>query len=95
MKYKVNELSLFARSLLAATGLDAEKSQAVADILVEGDPSLFNQYGVMLVNPMKYPQVKKAEGQAFIDWLISKPGQDAIAAYKIGGQQLFFPNAGK
>jgi tungstate transport system substrate-binding protein len=44
---------------------------------------------------MKYPQVKKAEGQAFIDWLISKPGQDAIAAYKIGGQQLFFPNAGK
>jgi tungstate transport system substrate-binding protein len=71
------------------------KNRGDLDILVEGDPSLFNQYGVMLVNPMKYPQVKKAEGQAFIDWLISKPGQDAIAAYKIGGQQLFFPNAGK
>ena len=71
------------------------KNRGDLDILVEGDPSLFNQYGVMLVNPMNYPQVKKAEGQAFIDWLISKPGQDAIAAYKIGGQQLFFPNAGK
>jgi tungstate transport system substrate-binding protein len=71
------------------------KNRGDLDILVEGDPSLFNQYGVMLVNPMKYPQVKKAEGQAFIDWLISKPGQDAIAAYKIGGQQLFFPNAEK
>ncbi len=64
-------------------------------ILVQGDPKLFNQYGVMLVNPAKYPQVKKAEGQAFIDWLISKDGQDTIAGYKVGGEQLFFPNAKK
>ena len=64
-------------------------------ILVQGDPKLFNQYGVMLVNPVKYPQVKKAEGQAFIDWLISKDGQDTIAGYKVGGEQLFFPNAKK
>ena len=71
----------------------AFKNRGELDILVEGDPNLFNQYGVMLVNPAKYPQVKKVEGQAFIDWLISKSGQDAIAAFKIGGQQLFFPNA--
>ena len=64
-------------------------------ILVQGDPKLFNQYGVMLVNPAKYPQVKKAEGQALIDWLISKDGQDTIAGYKVGGEQLFFPNAKK
>ncbi len=64
-------------------------------ILVQGDPKLFNQYGVLLVNPAKYPQVKKAEGQAFIDWLISKDGQDTIASYKVGGEQLFFPNAKK
>lgn len=64
-------------------------------ILVQGDPKLFNQYGVMLVNPAKYPQVKKAEGQVFIDWLISKDGQDTIASYKVGGEQLFFPNAKK
>jgi len=62
-------------------------------ILVQGDPKLFNQYGVMLVNPAKFPSVKKAEGQAFIDWLISKNGQDVIASYQIGGEQLFFPNA--
>ncbi len=64
-------------------------------ILVQGDPKLFNQYGVMLVNPAKFPHVKKAEGQAFIDWLISKDGQDVIASYQIGGEQLFFPNAQK
>jgi tungstate transport system substrate-binding protein len=62
-------------------------------IAVEGDKRLFNQYGVMLVNPVKYPQVKAADGQAFIDWLISPEGQTTIAGYKIGGQQLFFPNA--
>ena len=62
-------------------------------ISVEGDRRLFNQYGVMLVNPAKHPYVKKAEGQAFIDWLVSAEGQSAIAAYKIGGEQLFFPNA--
>jgi tungstate transport system substrate-binding protein len=64
-------------------------------ILVQGDPKLFNQYGVMLVNPAKFPHVKKAEGQAFIDWLISKNGQDVIASYHIGSEQLFFPNAKK
>jgi tungstate transport system substrate-binding protein len=62
-------------------------------IAVEGDKKLFNQYGVILVNPAKHPNVKKEEGQAFIDWLISPAGQQAIAGYKIDGQQLFFPNA--
>jgi tungstate transport system substrate-binding protein len=61
-------------------------------IAVEGDVKLFNQYGVMLVNPAKHAHVKVAEGKAFMDWLTSKEGQDAIAAYKIGGEQLFFPN---
>jgi tungstate transport system substrate-binding protein len=64
-------------------------------ISVEGDQRLFNQYGVILVNPAKHPHVKQADGQAFIDWLVSGDGQAAIAAYKIGGEQLFFPNAGK
>ena len=64
-------------------------------ILVQGDPKLFNQYGVMLVNPAKFPNVKKVQGQEFIDWLISKNGQDVIASYKIDGEQLFFPNAKK
>jgi tungstate transport system substrate-binding protein len=62
-------------------------------ILVEGDRRLMNQYGVMLVNPEKHPSVKRADGQAFIDWVVSPEGQAAIAAYKIGGEQLFFPNA--
>ena len=62
-------------------------------IAVEGDKQLFNQYGVMLVNPEKHPNVKAEDGQAFIDWLTGKEGQDAIAAYKIDGQQLFFPNS--
>ncbi len=62
-------------------------------VLVEGDKRLFNQYGVMLVNPAKHPQVKKDLGQQFIDWVISPKGQQAIAGYKIGGDQLFFPNA--
>ena len=61
-------------------------------IVVEGDKKLFNQYGVMLVNPAKHPNVKKAEGQAFVDWLISPDGQKTIADYKINGEQLFFPN---
>jgi len=64
-------------------------------IAVEGDQRLFNQYGVMLVNPAKHPHVKKAEGQAFVDWVISPEGQKAIAEYKINGEQLFFPNAKK
>lgn len=62
-------------------------------IVVEGDKKLFNQYGVMLVNPAKYPKVKAADGQAFVDWLISAEGQKVIAGYKINGEQLFFPNA--
>jgi tungstate transport system substrate-binding protein len=64
-------------------------------IVVEGDKRLFNQYGVMLVNPEKYPSVKKDLGQSFIDWLVSPEGQVAIAGYKIDGQQLFFPDADK
>ena len=71
------------------------KNRGDLTILVQGDPKLFNQYGVMLVNPAKYPNVKKAEGQAFIDWILSKNGQDVIASYQIGGEQLFFPNAKK
>jgi tungstate transport system substrate-binding protein len=62
-------------------------------VLVEGDKRLFNQYGVMLVNPAKHPAVKKEAGQRFIDWLISPEGQGVIAGYKINGQQLFYPNA--
>jgi tungstate transport system substrate-binding protein len=63
------------------------------DIVVEGDERLFNQYGVMLVNPDRFPHVKAADGQAFINWLISDDGQQAIANFKINGEQLFFPNA--
>lgn len=62
-------------------------------ILVEGDARLFNQYGIMLVNPERHPHVKAAEGQRLIDWLLSPAGQEAIASYRIGGEQLFFPNA--
>jgi tungstate transport system substrate-binding protein len=61
-------------------------------VLVEGDQRLFNQYGVMLVNPAKHPHVNASDGQAFIDWLVSGEGQQAIAAYRIEGEQLFFPN---
>jgi len=68
------------------------KNRGDLAILVEGDRRLFNQYGVMLVNPAKHPNVKAAEGQAFIDWLLSAEGQSAIADYRIGGEQLFFPD---
>jgi len=71
------------------------KNRGDLQIVVEGDKRLFNQYGVMLVNPEKYPSVKKELGQAFVDWLISPEGQAAIAGYKIDGQQLFFPDAEK
>ena len=71
------------------------KNRADLGILVEGDKRLFNQYGVMVVNPAKHPQVKQAEGQKFIDWVTSPAGQKVIAEYKIGGEQLFFPNAEK
>ena len=69
------------------------KNRGDLTILVQGDPKLFNQYGVMLVSSEKFPNVKKADGQAFISWLVSKEGQDTIASYKVGGEQLFFPNA--
>jgi tungstate transport system substrate-binding protein len=72
----------------------AFKNRADLTILVEGDKRLFNQYGVMLVNPEKHPNVKKELGQQFIDWLTSTAGQKAIASYKINGEQLFYPNAG-
>jgi tungstate transport system substrate-binding protein len=71
------------------------KNRGDLAIQVEGDKRLFNQYGVMLVNPEKHPSVKKQLGQSFVDWLISPEGQSAIAGYKIGGQQLFFPDAEK
>ncbi|HLX80226.1 MAG TPA: extracellular solute-binding protein [Burkholderiales bacterium] len=71
------------------------KNRAELAIAVEGDQRLFNQYGVMLVNPAKHPQVKKEMGRTFVDWVISPEGQKAIADYKIGGEQLFFPNAKK
>ncbi len=69
------------------------KNRADLVILVEGDRRLFNQYGVMVVNPARHPHVKKDLAQAFVDWLVSAAGQAAIAGYKIGGEQLFFPNA--
>jgi len=71
------------------------KNRADLTILVEGDKRLFNQYGVMVVNPAKHPQVKQKEAQKFVDWVTSSAGQRAIADYKVGGQQLFFPNAGQ
>ncbi len=71
------------------------KNRGELEIAVEGDKRLFNQYGVMLVNPEKFPSVKKEFGHAFVDWLVSTEGQAAIAAYKIDGKQLFFPNAEK
>jgi tungstate transport system substrate-binding protein len=70
------------------------KNRGDLTIVVEGDKRLYNQYGVMLVNPARHPSVKKEMGQAFVDWLISVEGQQAIADYKINGEQLFFPNAG-
>ena len=69
------------------------KNRGELVISVEGDQRLFNQYGVMLVNPAKHPYVKKEMGQAFIDWIVSPEGQKAIAEYKIAGEQLFFPDA--
>jgi len=69
------------------------KNRADLAILVEGDKRLFNQYGVMVVNPARHPHVKKDLAQAFADWVVSPAGQAVIASYKIGGEQLFFPNA--
>ena len=69
------------------------KNRGALAVVVEGDQRLFNQYGVMLVNPARHPHVKKAEGTTFMDWLLSAEGQKAIADYKISGEQLFFANA--
>jgi len=69
------------------------KNRGELAVLTEGDKRLFNQYGVMLVNPARHSNVKAQDGQAFIDWLVSPKGQQAIAGYKVGGEQLFFPNA--
>jgi tungstate transport system substrate-binding protein len=69
------------------------KNKEALQIIVEGDKRLFNQYGIILVNPAKHPHVKKELGQAFIDWILSVEGQNAIRSYKINGEQLFFPNA--
>ncbi len=71
------------------------KNRGDLAVLVEGDKRLFNQYGVMLVNPARHPHVKAVDGQKFIDWVVSAKGQAVIASYKIGGEQLFFPNAEK
>lgn len=71
------------------------KNRGDLEVVVEGDKRLFNQYGVMLVNPEKFPTVKAEFGQSFIDWLVSPEGQAAIADYRIDGQQLFFPNASR
>ena len=71
------------------------KNRADLAVLVEGDNKLFNQYGVMVVNPAKHPQTKVAEAQKFVDWVTSPAGQTVIAGYKINGEQLFFPNAVK
>lgn len=73
----------------------AFKNRGELVILVAGDQRLFNQYGVMLVNPARHAHVKKEPGQAFVDWVVSPEGQQTIAAYKIGGEQLFFPNAAR
>ncbi len=71
------------------------KNRAELAVLVEGDTRLFNQYGVMVVNPERHPHVKTAEARRFVDWVVSPAGQEAIAAYQIEGEQLFFPNAGQ
>ena len=92
-------------TLNTASGMDAYaltdratwlnfKNRGDLAILVEGDQRLFNQYGVMLVNPARHAHVKKEAGQKFIDWLVSPAGQNAISAYKVGGEALFFANAG-
>jgi len=93
-------------TLNTASGLDAYcltdrgtwlsfKNRGELARLIEGDPRLFNQYGVILVNPRKHTHVKAKDGQAFIDWLLADAGQQAIAAFRIEGEQAFFPNARK
>lgn len=94
MGASLNTASAMEAYLLADRGTWLSfRNRGTLGILVEGDRRLFNQYGVMLVNPERHPQVKKEEGQAFIDWLVSPEGQAAIAAYRINGEQLFYPDA--
>lgn len=94
MGQSLNSASSMNAYLLADRGTWLSfKNRGQLTIVVEGDKRLFNQYGVMLVNPSKHPHVKVQPAQAFIDWLVSAQGQDAIAGYKVGGEQLFFPNA--
>ena len=90
------------KSLFKTNGGTMAEANAVAYlfdkkglILVEGDKQLFNQYGVMVVNPAKHAHVKAADAQKFVDWVVSPAGQNVIASYKIGGEQLFFPNAAR
>ncbi len=90
----LNAANAMAAYLLADRGTWISfKNKGDMEIVIEGDQRLFNQYGIILVNPAKHPNVKKELGQAFIDWILSDDGQNAIRAYKIEGQQLFFPNA--
>ena len=91
----LNTASAMAAYVLADRGTWLSfKNRDAIEIGVEGDKRLFNQYGIVLVNPAKHPHVKTELGQAFIDWVIGAEGQNAIRSYKIGGEQLFFPNAG-
>jgi tungstate transport system substrate-binding protein len=90
----LNTASSMGAYLLADRGTWlAFKNRGELAILVEGDKRLFNQYGVMLVNPEKHASVKRGEGQAFVDWVVSPEGQKTIADYRINGEQLFYPNA--
>jgi tungstate transport system substrate-binding protein len=90
----LNTASSMGAYLLADRGTWlAFRNRGELAILVEGDRRLFNQYGVMLVNPEKHASVKRAEGQAFVDWVVSPAGQKTIADYRINGEQLFYPNA--
>jgi tungstate transport system substrate-binding protein len=90
----LNTASSMGAYLLADRGTWlAFRNRGDLAILVEGDKRLFNQYGVMLVNPEKHASVKRAAGQAFVDWVVSPEGQKTIAEYKINGEQLFYPNA--
>lgn len=92
----LNIASSSAAYLLADRGTWLNfKNRGDLAVLVEGDQRLFNQYGVMLVNPARHPHIRAAEGQKFVDWVASAPGQAVIAGYKIGGEQVFFPNAAR
>jgi tungstate transport system substrate-binding protein len=90
----LNTASSMKAYLLADRGTWLKfRNRGELGVIVEGDTRLFNQYGVILVNPARHPHVKRDDGQKFIDWLVSKEGQKSIADYRIGGEQLFFPNA--